>query len=157
MAWNPAREAELSSVGSDGTVRFWDVRNKGQCVGEVKVGGEGFSMTWRKGGEELVVGRKDDVLVAVDRRMVRETGQWKQVVQTNQISFSNSGRELFLTTGDGKVGILDYPSMVSCAVVQVKGSLLMRTDTAAYAECSHFFMLHCSTRSTRSISGNRWL
>jgi len=58
VAWNPAREAELASVGSDGTVRFWDVRTKGQCVGEVKVGGEGFSMAWRKGGEELVVGRK---------------------------------------------------------------------------------------------------
>jgi len=58
VAWNPDREAELSSVGADGIVRFWDVRSKGQCVGEVKVGGEGFSMAWRKGGEELVVGRK---------------------------------------------------------------------------------------------------
>jgi len=58
VAWNSAREAELASVGSDGTVRFWDVRTKGQCVGEVKVGGEGFSMAWRKGGEEMVVGRK---------------------------------------------------------------------------------------------------
>lgn len=58
VAWNPDREAELSSVGADGIVRFWDVRSKGQCVGEVKVGGEGFSMAWRKGGEEMVVGRK---------------------------------------------------------------------------------------------------
>jgi len=58
VAWNPDREAELSSVGTDGIVRFWDVRTKGQCVGEVKVGGEGFSMAWRKGGEDLVVGRK---------------------------------------------------------------------------------------------------
>jgi THO complex subunit 3 len=58
VAWNPVREAELSSVGNDGIVRFWDVRTRGQCVGEVKVGGEGFSMAWRKGGDELVVGRK---------------------------------------------------------------------------------------------------
>lgn len=58
VAWNPDREAELSSVGADGVVRFWDIRSKGQCVGEVKVGGEGFSLAWRKGGEELVVGRK---------------------------------------------------------------------------------------------------
>jgi THO complex subunit 3 len=63
VAWNPNREAELSSVGTDGTVRFWDVRTRGQCVGEVNVGGEGFSMAWRKGGDELIVGRKVRVLV----------------------------------------------------------------------------------------------
>lgn len=58
MAWNPAKEAELASVGSDGVARFWDVRNRGMCVGEVKIGGEGFSMSWRPDGEELVIGRK---------------------------------------------------------------------------------------------------
>lgn len=58
VAWNPAREAELASVGADGVVRFWDVRSRGACVGEVRVGGEGLSLAWRPGGEELVVGRK---------------------------------------------------------------------------------------------------
>ena len=58
VAWNPSKEAELASVGSDGIVRFWDVRNRGGLVGEVKVGGEGFSLAWRPGGEEVVAGRK---------------------------------------------------------------------------------------------------
>lgn len=35
----------------------------------------------------------------------------KQNVQTNQIAFSWSGKDLFLTTGDGSVKMLDYPSM----------------------------------------------
>lgn len=58
VAWNPGKEAELASVGSDGIVRFWDVRNRGGLAGEVKVGGEGFSLAWRPGGEEVVAGRK---------------------------------------------------------------------------------------------------
>lgn len=35
----------------------------------------------------------------------------RQNVQTNQTIFSWSGEELLLTTGDGQVKILDYPSM----------------------------------------------
>lgn len=58
VAWRPTREAELASVGSDGIVRFWDVRARGACVGEVKIGGEGYDMCWRPDGEEIVVSRK---------------------------------------------------------------------------------------------------
>lgn len=37
----------------------------------------------------------------------------RQTVQTNQTTFSWTGQELFLTTGEGQVKIVDYPSMVS--------------------------------------------
>lgn len=57
VAWNPVREAELASCGADGSVRFWDVRSKA-VVGEVKVGGEGFTLAWTPDGSDLVVGRK---------------------------------------------------------------------------------------------------
>jgi len=52
------------------------------------------------------------VLVPVSRRQLQTVAQYKQPVQTNQIVFSNGGDELILTTGDGQVKILDYPSMV---------------------------------------------
>ena len=57
VAWNPVKEAELASCGADGTVRFWDVRSKGS-IGEVKVGGECFTLTWTPDGSELLAGRK---------------------------------------------------------------------------------------------------
>ena len=52
------------------------------------------------------------MLVPVSRRQLQTVAQYKQPVQTNQIVFSNGGDELILTTGDGQVKILDYPSMV---------------------------------------------
>ena len=69
VAWNPAKEAELASLGSDGTVRFWDVRAKTPMVGEVKVGDGGYSLAWRQssgkdaeqGGEICVVTKVGDV------------------------------------------------------------------------------------------------
>lgn len=52
------------------------------------------------------------MLIPVSRRQLQIIAQYKQPIQTNQIVFSNGGDELILTTGDGQVKILDYPSMV---------------------------------------------
>lgn len=134
VAWNPTKEAELASTGADGSLKIWDVRvgsgggGVGVSVGvgatvvqETAVGDPGLFLTWKPDGTEIVVGRRDDVIVAVDLRMgvmgaleglqARE-GKKLQTSQTNQMAFSNSGREVFATTGDGAVQVLDWPSMV---------------------------------------------
>ncbi|KAF2428819.1 WD40 repeat-like protein [Tothia fuscella] len=114
VAWNPEREAELASAGADGTVRFWDVRSKG-CVGVVKVGSgsaeEILNVAWRPDGGEVVVGRKDDYLVRIDRSTLTEVSRQRQSTQTNQIAFSWSGRELLCCSGEGNIRILDYPTL----------------------------------------------
>lgn len=124
VGWNPVKEAELASTGTDGTVRLWDVRigggGKSTCVQDIKIGDQGLFMTWKPDGTQIVVGRRDDVIVPIDLRMgvmgtvealqTRE-GKKLQSAQTNQMCFSNSGREIFATTGEGTVKILDWPSM----------------------------------------------
>ena len=57
VAWNPVKDAELASVSSDGTCRFWDVRSKA-CRAVVQLGGEGLTVTWSADGGTVVVGRK---------------------------------------------------------------------------------------------------
>ena len=57
VAWNPTKEAELASVSSDGTCRFWDVRSK-TCTAVVQLGGEGVTACWSADGEWVMVGRK---------------------------------------------------------------------------------------------------
>ncbi|KAI9761384.1 MAG: Tripartite DNA replication factor [Chaenotheca gracillima] len=113
VAWNPTKEAELASCSTDGTVRIWDVRSKG-CVAEVKTGGEAFTLAWSPDGSNIIVGRKDDALL--DLTLSPEappisSAPLPQPVQTNQTTFSHSGKELLLTTGTGSVKILDYPSL----------------------------------------------
>ncbi|KAI9772579.1 MAG: hypothetical protein M1835_006263 [Candelina submexicana] len=112
VAWNPIVEAQLASCSTDGTVRLWDVRSNAS-IAEVKIGGEGLTLAWAPDGDVLMVGRRDDCLVPIHTGTMTASEPLQQPIQTNQTTFSHSGRELFLTTGDGRVKILDYPSMTS--------------------------------------------
>ena len=44
-------------MSSDGTCRFWDVRNK-TCTATVQLGGEGLTIAWAGDGSIVMVGRK---------------------------------------------------------------------------------------------------
>ncbi|OJD12214.1 hypothetical protein AJ78_07155 [Emergomyces pasteurianus Ep9510] len=131
VAFNPVKESELASCSSDGTVRFWDVRSK-TCISRVDVGGEAFTMTWAADGSVILVGRKDDTLIpisvespstptlqttpgtAAPTNVFKALTPHPQPVQTNATTFSHSFNtsdlDLFLTTGDGTVKIVSYPS-----------------------------------------------
>lgn len=127
----PTTENLLASTGHDGGVRLWDVRlpggaagaGKGTQIADCKIGDPGLFLTWHPQGQEVLVGTKDDSIYSVDLRRLDAAD--KTISPENRtpaidpssppryyaMAFSNSGREVFATTGDGPVKILDYPSM----------------------------------------------
>ncbi|KAF5851613.1 hypothetical protein GGP41_004392 [Bipolaris sorokiniana] len=109
VSFHPINENELASCGTDGMVRFWDIRSKAS-VGEVKVGEQPFTLAWTPDGNEIVVGRKDNLLVNVDRAALSIISEHRQPLQTNQCVFDWSGNHLYSTAGDGSVRLLRYPS-----------------------------------------------
>ncbi|KAE8152144.1 WD40-repeat-containing domain protein [Aspergillus avenaceus] len=138
VLFNPARDSELASCSTDGTVRFWDVRSK-TCVSRLDVGGEAFTLSWSADGSTMVVGRKDDTLIPISvespstptmltdgvqppkptssQTTYKILESHPQPIQTNATTFSHHiatptspDLHLFATTGEGTVKILDYPS-----------------------------------------------
>ncbi|KAI4211157.1 MAG: hypothetical protein LQ351_006057 [Letrouitia transgressa] len=113
VAWNPVKEAELASVSSDGTCKFWDVKTK-TCTASVPLGGEGLTIAWSGDGSVVLAGRKDDtlipILVSPDSDPTPLT-PLPQALQTNQVIFNPVGppNYLLLTEGDGSVKITSYP------------------------------------------------
>ncbi|KAJ4372879.1 hypothetical protein N0V83_003170 [Neocucurbitaria cava] len=110
VSFHPINENELASCSTDGMVRFWDIRSKAS-VGEVKVGEQPFTLAWSPDGTEIVAGRKDNVLVSIDRTALRVLSEHQQPLQTNQCVFDWSGTHLFMTGGDGSVKMHRYPSL----------------------------------------------
>lgn len=132
VAFCPVQESVLASTGHDGLVRLWDVRvpggtagtgGRGTAVADCRVGKEGSHLAWHPDGNELLAGRRDDIIYSVDvrRGIVSDTMPSLSLEATERIgrtkdlyynlSFSNSGREVFATTDRGPVKIFDYPSM----------------------------------------------
>ncbi|KAF2639782.1 WD40 repeat-like protein [Massarina eburnea CBS 473.64] len=109
VAFHPINENELASCSTDGMVRFWDVRSKAS-VGEVRVGEQPFTLAWTPDGTSIVAGRKDNVIVPIDRTAMKPVAEYAQNVQTNHTVFNWSGSHLFLTDGEGCVKIVRYPS-----------------------------------------------
>ncbi|KAL1996605.1 hypothetical protein VTN49DRAFT_7470 [Thermomyces lanuginosus] len=150
VVFNPVRDAELASCAADGTVRFWDVRSK-TCVSRLDVGGEAFTLAWSADGRVLLVGRKDDTLVPISVESPSnpttngETNPSStytvlpghpQPVQTNATTFSHYvppsstadssssdyELDLFVTTGEGTVKILSYPSFKTRHILNAHSS-----------------------------------
>jgi THO complex subunit 3 len=136
IAFCPNMENVLASAGNDSGVRLWDVRmpgaagvgsaRKGTQVADCKLGDAGLSMVWHPDGREIAVATKDDHVKVLDVRRVTDysagaVASWAMECEDRTpfspkkrlhgIAFSNSGRELFVTTGEGPVRILDYPSL----------------------------------------------
>ncbi|KAK3671192.1 hypothetical protein LTR78_008993 [Recurvomyces mirabilis] len=132
VAFCPTTEGVLASTGLDGMVRLWDVRapgaatgvsGKGTALADCKTGGDSAFLTWHPNGQDMLVGRRDDVVHSVDvRRMngIDGTAQYELQCERKMdrgkhilyaMAFSNSGREVFATTQEGSVRILDYPTM----------------------------------------------
>ncbi|KAI9661526.1 MAG: hypothetical protein M1831_003048 [Alyxoria varia] len=119
VIWNREQEAELASLGADGTIRFWDVRAR-VMTGEVKTGGEclGGDIAWRPPWAdgydtdgEIVVSRKDSTIVKVSRRNLNIISSHPQPTRAKTLAFSNSGNELYTGSADGMINVLDYPSL----------------------------------------------
>ncbi|KAI4164098.1 MAG: hypothetical protein LQ342_002334 [Letrouitia transgressa] len=94
VAWNPVKEAELASVSSDGTCKFWDVRSK-TCTASVPLGGEGLTIAWSGDGSTVLAGRK-----------ARQSLFTYATLIFNPVGPPTN---LVLTEGDGSVKIASYP------------------------------------------------
>ncbi|MCJ1479470.1 hypothetical protein MMC13_008156 [Lambiella insularis] len=112
VAWNPVKEAELASVSSDGTCKFWNVRSK-TCVQTVQLGGEGLTISWSADGTAVLVGRKDDTLIPISLPTYAVSPALPQSTQTNQTLFTPASppSTILLTTGTGSVVVATYPAL----------------------------------------------
>lgn len=156
LAFCPTYESVLASTGQDAWCRLWDVRTpggvaisgRGTKLAENKLGDHGLFLTWHPNGQQLLLGQKNDVVQLIDTRRMSapdSDATWEMTMQEktperdlgqfNGMAFSNSGRELFVTTGEGPIKVIDWPSLKTLRLLKGHTSathIVRQSSTGAY-------------------------
>ncbi|KAL2633966.1 hypothetical protein R1flu_005445 [Riccia fluitans] len=110
LCWDPKHADLLATASGDKTVRLWDART-GKCSQQVELSGENINITFKPDGSHIAVGNRDDELTIIDVRKFKAIHKRKFGYEVNEIAWNTTGELFFLTTGNGTVEVLAYPSL----------------------------------------------
>lgn len=83
----------------------------GKCSQQVDLSGENINITYKPDGTHIAVGNRDDELTIIDVRKFKAIHKRKFTYEVNEIAWNTTGELFFLTTGNGTVEVLEYPSL----------------------------------------------
>ncbi|KAF9405228.1 hypothetical protein BGZ94_003686 [Podila epigama] len=117
LRWDPTHPDHLATASCDKTVRIWDARS-GKSIHTIDTGGQNINISWSPDGQNIAVGNKDDKISIIDTRtfQIEKTAQFK--VEVNEIGWNPQGNLFFLTTGQGHIKVLEYPSMKEIRIME---------------------------------------
>ncbi|KAI8920653.1 WD40-repeat-containing domain protein [Entophlyctis helioformis] len=118
LVWDPTHPDKLATASVDRTVRVWDVRAPRAAAQSISTKGENLNISWSPDGHHIAVGNKDDLISFIDVRGGTGADDKKPFIwhtmpnetEINEISWNYAGDLFFLTTGEGTVRIVEFPS-----------------------------------------------
>ncbi|XP_058219083.1 THO complex subunit 3-like isoform X2 [Rhododendron vialii] len=110
LCWDPKHSDLIATASGDKTVCLWDARS-GKCTQQAELSDENINITYKPDGTHIAVGNRDDELTILDVRKFKAIHKQKFSYEVNEMAWSMTGDRLFLTTGNGTVEVLAYPSL----------------------------------------------
>ncbi|KAJ3184433.1 hypothetical protein HDU85_001738 [Gaertneriomyces sp. JEL0708] len=122
LCWDPTHPDRLATASLDSSIMIWDVRvdrsRTHPYVRKVPTAGENINLCWSPDGKNIAVGNKEDVVAFIDPRGGSDARRekkyiWHSIksdVEINEISWNQAGDLFYMTTGQGTVKILEFPS-----------------------------------------------
>ncbi|KAF6141356.1 hypothetical protein GIB67_008533 [Kingdonia uniflora] len=132
LCWDPKHAELIATASGDKTVRLWDARRcvldecsnylamlfdavfihkGGKCSQQTELSGENINITYKPDGTHIAVGNRDDEITIMDVRKFKAIHKRKFNYEVNEIAWNTTGELFFLTTGNGTVEVLSYPSL----------------------------------------------
>ncbi|KAI9209594.1 WD40-repeat-containing domain protein [Polychytrium aggregatum] len=117
LCWDPTNADRLATASVDKTVRIWDMRlASSRAALVIPTVGENINICWSPDGRHIAVGNKDDVVSFIDVRGGSGTKKeyiWHRMnndIEINEIRWNYANDLFFLTTGQGTIKVLGFPS-----------------------------------------------
>jgi len=118
LAWNPTHPEQLASAAKDSTVRIWDTRLR-KCAHKIDVGGSNINCSWSSQGNYVAVANMKDVVSVIDiRNSTKIMKNMKFKFMVHSMSWDKSEKYFLITTGNGTVDILSFPSMTPVHILE---------------------------------------
>ncbi|KAI9090069.1 WD40-repeat-containing domain protein [Phlyctochytrium arcticum] len=123
LCWDPTHPDRLATASLDSSIMIWDIRTADKTRAhpysrKVPTTGENINICWSPDGRYIAVGNKEDVVSFIDPRGGGDSKSekkyiWHSIkndVEINEISWNYGGDLFFMTTGQGTVNVLSFPS-----------------------------------------------
>jgi len=117
LCWDPTHSEYLATASADKTVRIWDSR-AGKSTHVIQTSGENINICWSPDGKQIAVGNKEDLISFIDTRTYKILNTKQNDIEVNEISWNFGGDKFYLTSGQGTIEVLEYPSLREIKSVQ---------------------------------------
>lgn len=80
--------------------------------------GENINITWSRDGNTIAVGNKEDLITFIDTKTNKIRAEEKFNFEINEIMWNKTSDQMFLTSGQGSIHVLNYPNLEVLTVLK---------------------------------------